>query len=166
MQIWFDTNDFKVYVSSHGYFLVFSKKLPILKITGLEIYSGTVGELGHSISYEPDHDDLNVDLKGPILKNAVDGWVNQNLSLLKEMEESALILYEEKKRRFVYNHPKIGKLKIGDEVILWGKAYKIRWIGWSIHAKFPVLVLEDDTETSSIRADHPDLKKSGKVWRK
>ena len=65
-QIWFRVKGFWVNVSSHGYIIIFSRKLPALKFSSCPsvIFEGSVDVLGHGIKYLPEYDSLNIDSVG------------------------------------------------------------------------------------------------------
>jgi len=129
-QIWFRVKGFWVNVSSHGYIIIFSRKLPALKFSSCPsvIFEGSVDVLGHGIKYLPEYDSLNIDLDDDLLERAVEEFVEDNLEAFIEKDKK---LMENWKRLLKTKKPlKIGRfeVRINDYVELEnGEIVKILW---------------------------------------
>jgi len=128
MQIWFSVKGFPINVSSHGYFIIFSRKVPPLKFSTCPsvVYEGFADEL-EGIRYIPENDNLNVDLSDPELEKAVKKFVDEHLEELEKRDKILIKKWNEiikNKEPLEVNGKKI---KIGDYAEYEGEIIKILW---------------------------------------
>jgi len=114
VQIWIDAEKYLVNVSTHGYFIVFSKRLPSTKFARKKIwlYKGIVDELsmdGASITYDIASDDIVIKMRDGVelvyaealeskeLSELVRRWIDDNGEMLEDLEEEAMSNYNEVK---------------------------------------------------------------------
>lgn len=146
MQIWLDFGEYLVNVSTHGYFTVFSKKVPPIKFAHprLHIYKGMIAELSGLISgveiwYSLEMDDIILKtrdgefdyadaLEHPALRELVGVWLERNADMLREEGGRVVRMYEEMSRVLSVRDSRGRDVRIGDTVEFSGEKGRVVWI--------------------------------------
>jgi hypothetical protein len=127
MQIWFNIKGFPVNVSTHGYFEIYSRKVPTIKFSSCpNLILACPIDVLEGIKYLPEYDDINVDLTDQKLFNALKDFVEENLKDFEKKDEELCKKWEEikKEKKLIIKGKEI---RIGDYVELDGKIVKILW---------------------------------------
>lgn len=114
MRIVHGIEGFLVNVSTHGYFEIYTSKMPQSLDLPSHLYQGDVNELG--FEYLPEVDDINVELEDT--EECCREYIKQHLAPLRAEEIVALKLWEEIKK----NSPPLtgfgDAIRIGDKVTM------------------------------------------------